>query len=142
PLAACLCPRPLPCTKLRRGTLIRPVFLTLRATLRQHLRPFPLLLTTPEMASFLLARCLPIGYSPVCRIERDELERKEPQMERRGLEYPTDYPLFSGMDEHGPQDEYAEFLVSAIHDDAETLLEAVESLADGEDVEMLLQIQQ
>jgi hypothetical protein len=63
-------------------------------------------------------------------------------MERRNLEYPTDYPLFSGMDEHGPQDEYAEFLVSAINDDTETLLEAVEGLADGEDVEMLLQIQQ
>jgi hypothetical protein len=63
-------------------------------------------------------------------------------MERRGLEYPTDYPLFSGMEEHGPQDEYAEFLVSAINDDAEALLEQVEHLANVEDVEMLLRIQQ
>ena len=46
-------------------------------------------------------------------------------MQRSGLEYPTDYPLFSGMEEHGPQDEYAEFLVQAIHD-----------------VEVLVQIQQ
>ena len=63
-------------------------------------------------------------------------------MERRNLEYPADYPLFSGMEEHSLKDEYAEFLVSAINDDAETLLEQVESLADAEDVEVLLQIQQ
>jgi hypothetical protein len=63
-------------------------------------------------------------------------------MERRGLEYPTDYPLFSGMEAHGPQEEYAEFLVQAIHDDTEDFLEAVESLAEMQDVEMLVQIQQ
>jgi hypothetical protein len=63
-------------------------------------------------------------------------------MERRNLEYPTDYPLFSGMEEHGPQDVYADFLVQAINYDTEELLEAVESLADVEDIEMLLQIQQ
>jgi len=47
-----------------------------------------------------------------------------------------------GVFSHGPQDAYVEFLVSAINDDAETLLEQVESFADAEDVEVLLQIQQ
>jgi len=63
-------------------------------------------------------------------------------MERRELEYPRDYPLFSGMEEHGPQDVYAEFLVQAINYDTEELLEAVEGLADAEDVDVLLQVQQ
>jgi hypothetical protein len=94
------------------------------------------------MASFLLEILLPIVYSPECRNEINKLYLKDLKMERRELEYPRDYPLFSGMEEHGPQDEYAEFLVSAINDDAEALLEQVEHLANVEDVEMLLQIQQ
>ena len=49
-------------------------------------------------------------------------------MQRRELEYPTDFPLFSGMDEHGPQDEYATFLAQAVTYDTDELLEAVEAL--------------
>jgi hypothetical protein len=61
-------------------------------------------------------------------------------MERRQLEYPRDYPLFSGMEEHGPKDVYADFLVQAINYDTEELLEAVEHLADAQDVDLLLQV--
>ena len=58
-------------------------------------------------------------------------------MQRRELEYPTDFPLFSGMDEHGPQDEYATFLAQAVTYDTDELLEAVEGLANAHDVEVL-----
>jgi hypothetical protein len=63
-------------------------------------------------------------------------------MERQPLTYPDDFPLFSGMDAHGPLDEYAQVLRQAIEAETESLLDLVDTCEAQEAVGLMLQAQE